>query len=63
MNQTFGKTLAGIAVWALVAVLAMVSAHYWDPLWGFFPVLGAVLVAWAVGEWVTRRELSAGGER
>ena len=46
-----GKVILGIAVWAGVAVFAVIlAANVEDKLVGFFPVLAAVLAAWAVGE-------------
>jgi len=57
-----GKAVLGLLAWALVAVFAIIAAANWDPLWGFFPVLGAVVAAWAVGEYVMRTEQD-GGQR
>ncbi len=45
--------LGGIAAWIAVAVVAVVAVENWDPIWGFFPVAAAVVVAWFVGERVT----------
>jgi len=36
-----------------VAALAVAMAEVGEPFWGFFPILAAVFVAWAVGEFVT----------
>jgi hypothetical protein len=58
-SAVLGKALLGVLVWLAVAAFAVVAAANWDPLWGFFPVLGAVFLAWAIGEYVVRRE--AGG--
>jgi hypothetical protein len=48
----FTKGLLGVLAWGAVAAFALVAVANWDPLWGFFPVLAAVVVVWAVGEWV-----------
>lgn len=56
-RSELGKAVAGIGAWVLVALLALLAVDRWDPLWGFFPVAAAVVVAWAIGEWVTRRGL------
>jgi hypothetical protein len=55
-SSELGKAILGIAAWAAVAVFALIAVENWDPLWGFFPVLAAVLAAWAVGEYVMRGE-------
>ncbi len=51
-----GKALAGVIAWVLVGALALVATEYWDPLWGAFPVLAAVVLMWLVGERVLRDE-------
>lgn len=56
-TAVLGKAFLGVAVWLAVAVFAVIAAASWDPLWGFFPVLAAVFAAWAIGEWVVRREM------
>lgn len=48
-----GLLLAGIAAWLGVGALALGMAEWGEPVWGFFPIVLAVLVAWAVGEYVT----------
>ncbi len=45
--------LAGVLAWVAVALLAIGMAEWDEPVWGFFPILLAVLVAWAIGECVT----------
>lgn len=50
------ELVLGVAVWLAVAIFAVIAVANWDPLWGFFPVLAAVLAAWAIGEFVTGRE-------
>lgn len=53
----YGKLALGVAVWAAVALFAVfVQATVEDQLIGFFPVLAAVIVAWAVGEYVVHPE-------
>ena len=44
---------AGVLVWVAVALLAIGMAEWDEPVWGFFPIVLAVLVAWAIGEYVT----------
>lgn len=44
------RAVAGIVAWLLVAALALVATEYWDPLWGAFPILVAVVAMWLVGE-------------
>lgn len=55
-SNDLGKAILGMAVWAAVAVFAVIAVANWDPLWGFFPVLAAVLIAWGIGERVVRHE-------
>lgn len=52
--QSAGKVAAGVIAWLLVGALALVATEYWDPLWGAFPVLAAVVLMWLVGERVLR---------
>lgn len=53
MDETdLARTFLGIAAWLGVAVFAVIATANWDPLWGFFPMLAAVIGAWAVGEFV-----------
>lgn len=51
-TEELGKALLGVATWLGVAVFAVIAVANWDPLWGFFPVLAAVVGAWAVGEYL-----------
>lgn len=46
----FGKAVAGIIAWAIVAALALVATEYWDAFWGALLVLAAVIAMWLVGE-------------
>ena len=48
-----GLFLAGVVAWTGVVVLAIGMAIWDEPVWGFFPIAAAVLVAWAVGEYIT----------
>jgi len=48
-----GLLVAGVLAWAGVIVLALLMAEWGEPVWGFFPVAIAVVVAWAIGEYVT----------
>lgn len=57
------ELVLGLAAWLAVAVFAVIAVANWDPLWGFFPVLAAVLAAWAIGEYVTGRERATGASR
>ncbi|MEE8422282.1 MAG: hypothetical protein V3S31_05845 [Dehalococcoidia bacterium] len=52
-TTNLGKALLGVAAWAGVAVFSVIAVANLDPLWGFFPVLAAVIAAWAVGEHLT----------
>lgn len=62
MNGTdLAKVFLGIAAWLGVAVFAVIATANWDPLWGFFPVLAAVIGAWAVGEFVVHPPEQGGG--
>jgi hypothetical protein len=45
--------LLGVAAWAGVAGLAILMAHWGEPVWGFFPIAAAVVAAWAIGEYLT----------
>lgn len=58
MNRTrMTEALVGVVAWVLVAALALFAVDQWDPFWGFFPVAAAVIGAWAVGEWMSSREV------
>ena len=46
----------GIAAWAGVAVVAVLTVNAWgddNQVLAFLPIAAAVVVAWLVGEWVT----------
>jgi len=48
--------LLGIAAWAGVAGIAVLSVNAWsddNQVLAFFPIVAAVAVAWLIGEWVT----------
>lgn len=53
-SSEIGRTILGVMAWAGVAVFSVIAVANWDPLWGFFPVLAAVVLAWAAGEYITR---------
>ena len=59
-STEIGRTILGVLVWAGVAVFSVIAVANWDPLWGFFPVLAAVVAAWAVGEYMTRSDVADG---
>jgi hypothetical protein len=48
-----GLFLLGVLAWAGVIALAIGMAIWDEPVLGFFPILVAVVVAWAIGEYVT----------
>ena len=48
-----GLLLAGVLAWAGVVVLSILMAAWGEPVLGFFPIAVAVVVAWAVGEYIT----------
>jgi hypothetical protein len=48
----------GVAAWAGVAALAVLMVEFVaddNQVLAFFPILGAVVLAWAIGEVVTAR--------
>jgi hypothetical protein len=45
--------LLGALAWAGVVALSVGMAIWDEPVWGFFPIAFAVLVAWAIGEYIT----------
>ncbi|HEX5139984.1 MAG TPA: hypothetical protein VFX19_03505 [Dehalococcoidia bacterium] len=47
--------LLGVLVWAGVIALSIAMASWGEPVWGFFPIAAAVVVAWAIGEYITDR--------
>jgi hypothetical protein len=65
MSETdLGKLILGLASWTAVAVFAVIiEASVDNKLWGFFPVLAAVIAAWAIGEWIVHPEERQGGAR
>jgi hypothetical protein len=55
--------LLGVLAWAGVAAVAVLMVHFFqndNQILAFIPILLAVIVAWAIGEVVTRRVF--GGE-
>jgi ABC-type Fe3+-siderophore transport system permease subunit len=62
MNRLFLLVL-GIAAWAGVAVTAVLitfNIGEKNQILMFLPILGAVVVAWAIGEMVTERVFNHG---
>jgi hypothetical protein len=51
MNQRL--VVLGVLAWAGVIALSIGMAAWEEPLWGFFPIAAAVVVAWAIGEYIT----------
>jgi flagellar biosynthesis protein FliQ len=50
--------IIGIVAWAAVAGVAVSVVQAWsgdNQVLAFLPILGAVIVAWAIGEVVTKR--------
>jgi hypothetical protein len=45
----------GVLAWFGVAVLAVLMAEWEEPVLGYFPIIAAVLIAWAVGGVVSQR--------
>jgi hypothetical protein len=48
----------GVLAWAGVAAVAVLAVHFWEDdnqVLAFLPILAAVIAAWAIGEFVTRR--------
>jgi hypothetical protein len=48
----------GFLAWAGVAAVAVLAVHFWEDdnqVLAFLPILAAVIAAWAIGEFVTRR--------
>ena len=63
--------IIGLVAWAAVAGVAVSVVHAWsgdNQVLAFLPILGAVVVAWVIGEVVTQRlfdgdeEESGGGD-
>lgn len=46
--------VAGIGAWVATGLLAVLAVANWDPFWGFWPVLAAGIVSWAIGGQVVR---------
>lgn len=51
--MTLGLFLLGALAWLGVVALSIGMAAWDEPVWGFFPIAAAVVVAWAVGEYIT----------
>jgi hypothetical protein len=50
-----GLVLLGVLTWMGVASLSVLMAEWGQPVWGYFPIVAAVLTAWAVGQYVSKR--------
>ena len=61
MKQLF--VLGGALAWIGVAVLSVGMAAWEEPVWGFFPIAAAVVVAWAIGEYLTDVYVTRGGDQ
>jgi hypothetical protein len=55
--------ILGVLAWAGVVVLAIGMAEWDEPVLGFFPIAGAVVLAWMIGEFVTEKVWRAGGRQ
>jgi len=51
--MNLGLLLLGVGAWVAVGALSIGMAIWDEPVWGFFPILAAVVAAWAIGEYVT----------
>lgn len=51
--MNLGLFLLGVLAWTGVIALAIGMVIWDEPVLGFFPILAAVVVAWAIGEYVT----------
>jgi hypothetical protein len=45
----------GVLAWAGVVALSVGMAIWDEPVIGFFPIALAVVVAWAIGEYITEK--------
>ncbi|MEX0750587.1 MAG: hypothetical protein WD359_07225 [Dehalococcoidia bacterium] len=58
--------VAGILAWAGVAAVAVLMVHFFqddNQILAFIPILIAVVIAWAIGEVVTRRVFGEEAQR
>jgi hypothetical protein len=51
--MTLALIVVGAAAWGGVVILSLLMAAWEQPVWGFLPIVAAVVVAWAIGEYVT----------
>lgn len=51
--MNLGLLLLGVLAWAGVVALSIGMAAWDEPVLGFFPIAVAVVVAWAIGEYIT----------
>jgi hypothetical protein len=57
MNK-FVLLLLGVAAWAGVALVAVLAVNAWEDnnqVLAFVPIAAVVIIAWAIGEFVTER--------
>jgi hypothetical protein len=58
--------MLGVAAWLGVAAVAVLVVNFWqddNQILAFFPILAAVIAAWAIGEAVTARVFGHEGGR
>jgi hypothetical protein len=55
--------LLGVLAWVGVVALSLGMAEWDEPVLGFFPIAGAVLLAWMIGEFITEKVWKAGTRR
>ncbi|HLF78046.1 MAG TPA: hypothetical protein VJB57_11225 [Dehalococcoidia bacterium] len=55
--------LTGVLAWIGVGALSIGMAIWDEPVWGFFPIIVAVVVAWGIGEFLTDTYLEREGSR
>jgi hypothetical protein len=51
--MNLGLLVLGVLAWAGVVGLSILMATWDEPVLGFFPIAVAVVVAWAIGEYIT----------
>jgi len=63
--ERFVAMILGIAAWLAVAGVALSTVNAWsdnNQVLAFLPILAAVVIAWAIGEYVTARVVGAEGK-
>ena len=61
--MNLGLFVLGVLAWAGVIALSIGMAIWDEPVIGFFPIAAAVIVAWAIGEYITDVVWKAGDKR